>query len=88
MINGNKWHTTIELEKIIYNSNVNWLILNSGSEILKIVDSRSLKYPNYLYLLSNDGFHEINDANIQKERSKYNKNKELKDNRVKVLIKK
>ena len=64
MINGNKWHTTIELEKIIYNSNVNRLILNSGSEILKIVDSRSLKYPNYLYLLSNAGIHKIIDTNI------------------------
>jgi len=38
-------------------------------------------------LLSNAGIHEIIDTNIQKERTKENKNKELKDNRVKVLIK-
>jgi len=88
MINGNKWYTTIELDKIIYNSMANRLILNSGAENLTIIDSRSLKYPNYLYLLSNAGIHEIIDTNIQKERTKENKNKELKDNRVKVLIKK
>jgi len=87
MINGNKWYTTIELDKIIYNSMANRLILNSGVKSLTIFDSRSLKYPNYLYLLSNAGTHEIIDTNIQKERTKNNKNKELKDNRIKVLIK-
>ena len=48
MINGNKWYTTIELDKKIYNSMANRLILNSGAENLTTIDGRSLKYPNYL----------------------------------------
>ena len=64
MINSNKWYAKIELDKIIYNSMANRFILNSGAESLTIFDSRSLKYPNYLYLLSNAGTHEIIDTNI------------------------
>ena len=43
MINGNKWYTTIELDKIIYNNMANRLILNSGAKSLTIIDSRSRK---------------------------------------------
>ena len=47
-----------------------------------------MKYPNYIYLLSNASTHEIFDTIISKEKSKENKNKILKYERYTLLIKK
>ena len=54
----------------IYNNMGSRLIRNSQDKEMTINDSKCLKYPNYLYLLSNSASHEIIDTIIQKEKPK------------------
>ena len=53
---------------------------------MAINDSRCLKYPNYLYLLSNAASHEIIDTIIQKEKAKKDNNITKKENRITNLL--
>ena len=64
------------------------LIRNSQDKEMTINDTRCLKYPNYLYLLSNAASHEIIDTIIQKEKAKKDKNITKKENRITNLLSK
>ena len=86
MINGKKWFEASELEKKIYTNIGTRLYRNNVNIEINLKDIRGLKYPNYLYLLSNAISHEIIDTILQKEKSKNEKDKELKSKRIKILI--
>ena len=86
MINNINWYSSLELDKLIYNNMGNRLIRNSQDKEMIIKDTRCLKYPNYLYLLSNAASHEIIDTIIQKEKAKKDKNITKKENRITNLL--
>ena len=86
MINNINWYSSLELDKLIYNNMGNRLIRNSQDKEMIIKDTRCLKYPNYLYLLSNAASHEIIDTIIQKETTKKDKNITKKENRITNLL--
>jgi hypothetical protein len=86
MIENKEWPELIELDKKIYNNLAIRLIRNS-EENLTINDSRSLKYPNYIYILSNALAHEIIDTLIQNENLKDDYKKKVNENRALILIK-
>ena len=74
------------LKKKIYTNIGKRLYRNNDNIEINLKDIRGLKYPNYLYLLSNAISHEIIDTILQKEKSKNEKDKELKSKRIKILI--
>ena len=82
MIDNTNWHSTHELDKLIYNNMGNRLIRNSQDKEMTINDTRCLKYPNYLYLLSNAASHDIIDTIIQNEKGKSTKNVKRNENRI------
>ena len=74
------------MKKKIYTNIGKRLYRNNDNIEINLKDIRGLKYPNYLYLLSNAISHEIIDTILQKEKSKNEKDKELKSKRIKILI--
>ena len=87
IINNGKWTLIDELDTLIY-KNIAIRLFRNSNNIKQIKDHKSLKYPNYIYLLSNASTHEILDTIISKEKSKENKNKIIKYERYTLLIKK
>ena len=88
MINNINWYSSHELDKLIYNNMGSRLKRNSQDKDkeMTINDSRCVKYPNYLYLLSNAASHEIIDTIIQKEKAKKDNNTTKKENRITNLL--
>ena len=86
MINNINWYSSQELDRFIYNNMGIRLIRNSQDKEMTINDTRCLKYPNYLYLLSNAVSQEIIDTIIQKEKAKKEKNITKKENRTTNLL--
>ena len=64
MINEASWYSSEQLNKSIYEDIEQRLIRNSSDKNLSIKDMKNLKYPNYLYLLSNAATYLIKKQNI------------------------
>ena len=86
IINNNEWALIEEIDALIYR-NISYRLFRNCKNIKQIKDPKALKYPNYIYLLSNASTHEISDTIVSKENSKDQKNKNLKWERYTRLIK-
>ena len=69
LLNNEIWINAKEMDLLIYN-NLGARLFRNSNEINVIKDIRSLKYPNYLYILSNAAIHEIIDTLIQMKKAK------------------
>ena len=70
ILNDTSWYSSEQLNESIYEDIEIRLIRNNKDKNLSIKDRKNLKYPNYLYLLSNAATHEIIDIAISNKKSK------------------
>ena len=87
MINDTSWYSSEQLNESIYEDIEKRLIRNSKDKNLSIKDRKNLKYPNYLYLLSNAATHEIIDIAISNKNAKHNTNNRANEDRFFNIIK-
>ena len=65
MIDGQNWYSVKYIHHLLYNNIGVRLCRNSEDKNLNLKDLKALKYPNFLYLLSNASTHEIIDTTSQ-----------------------
>ena len=88
MIDGQNWYSVKDVDHLLYNNIGVRLCINSEDKNLNLKDLKALKYPNFLYLLSNASTHEIIDTTSQYLKNGNNTNTNQKRDRVLKLIEK
>ena len=82
------WHSVKDVDHLLYNNIGVRLCINSEDKNLNLKDLKELKYPNFLYLLSNACTHEIIDTTSQYLKNGNNTNTNQKRDRVLKLVEK
>ena len=88
MIDGQNWYSVKDIDHLLYNNIGVRLCRNSEDKNLNLKDLKALKYPNFLYLLSNASTHEIIDTTSQYLKNGNNTNTNQKRDRVLKLVEK